>query len=47
MAIKKNNFEEQLNELQEIEDDNLYFQETISWNNNRIKAWKILRKRTS
>lgn len=34
-----------LNELQEIEDDNLYFQETISWNNNRIKAWKILRKK--
>lgn len=34
-----------LNELQAIEDDNLYFQETISWNNNRIKAWKILRKK--
>ena len=34
-----------LNELQEIEDDNLYFQEKISWNNNRIKAWKILRKK--
>lgn len=34
-----------LNELQEIEDDILYFQETISWNNNRIKAWKILRKK--
>lgn len=34
-----------LNELQEIEDDNLYFQETISWNNNRIrKDSKVVNK---
>lgn len=31
-----------LNELQAIEDDNLYFQETISWNNNRIKALTMI-----
>lgn len=34
-----------LNELQEIQDSLLYLQETISWNNNRIKAWKTLRKK--